>query len=243
MSQACSICNHPKRLSIDREIVEGKSHTGISRKYGVSDQSISSHAQNHLSRQLVQAWQKKELTESMNLLSRIEDVLSKAENIFNRNYLLKKDDLALRALSEQRSTIELLCKVAAYLHEARASELQSRHEDYESRRKEEEQERIGQALDRLNPREADLWEKLIAKINGADLDILPYYETKFPKLTTYEPKPLCDYIGKEQIAPCDQSSKAEIIEPEPSPYAVRPIPSEQIPGTKIMRKKLARKIF
>ena len=37
MPMACVICNHGKRLEIDREIIQGKSMAGISRKYNVSN--------------------------------------------------------------------------------------------------------------------------------------------------------------------------------------------------------------
>ena len=61
MPMACKVCNHPQRLKIDREIVQGKSLAGISKRYGVPWNSLDSHKSNHLSRQLVQAYEKKEL--------------------------------------------------------------------------------------------------------------------------------------------------------------------------------------
>ena len=70
-------CSHPRRLEIDRELVQGKSPSKIARNYGVNSQAVWRHAHNHLSRQLVQAYDKKELAESMDLLSRIEDILSR----------------------------------------------------------------------------------------------------------------------------------------------------------------------
>ena len=125
MSQVCRICNHTDRLGIDRELAQGKSKAAISRQYGVTTDSLSNHEATHLSRQLTQAYEKKELAESMDLLARIEDILSKAKQIFDRNYKLGKDGLALKALGEQRSTIELLAKIASFLHQARALELEA----------------------------------------------------------------------------------------------------------------------
>lgn len=180
MTMVCKICSHPKRLEIDREIVQGGNLSKIARKYGLPYNSLYNHSQNHLSRQLVQAYEKKELAESLNLLNRIEDMLNKAEEIFNRNYEAKKDLTALKALGEQRNTIELLAKIAAYLHETRALELQSKQEDYETRREREEQEFVSKALDRLNPSEADIWEKLIEKIHGlTDEEIIPFEEKRW----------------------------------------------------------------
>jgi transcriptional regulator with XRE-family HTH domain len=178
MSPACTICNHPRRLEIDRELAQGKSHQGLARRYGVDAQAVTRHAQNHLARQLVQAYERKELAESMNLLGRIEGILTKATNIFDRNYAKGKDGLALKALGEQRCTIELLAKIAAYLHESRAMELQASRGDYESRRREEEKEYVNMALDRLNEAEADLWEALLEKIHGERHDDIVPLQTR-----------------------------------------------------------------
>ena len=124
MGMTCTICNHDKRIEIDRELVQGISHQSIADQFGVNAQAVWRHSQNHLSRQLSTAYEMKELTESSNLLARIETILSKAELIFNRNFAKEKDALALKALSESRSTLELLAKIAAHMHATKAIELQ-----------------------------------------------------------------------------------------------------------------------
>lgn len=142
MSMACSICNHPKRLEIDRALVAGKSYQMLANEYGVDWQALRRHKQDHLSRQLSKAYQMQEAAESMDLLTRIEDILSKAQKIFDRNYEKGKDGLALKALSEQRSTIELLAKIAAFLHESRAAELQASQSQNEDESTKENQRRL-----------------------------------------------------------------------------------------------------
>ena len=224
MSQVCSICNNPKRLELDRLLVEGRSLASIGHQYQVSPDSLRIHRERHLSRQLVQAYEKQELSKSMDLLTRIEDILSKAQNIFDRNYLAKKDDLALRALSEQRNTIELLAKIAAFLHESRAMELQRQQGTYETKWREEQREQTMLVCDRLNPEEQDLLERLHAKINGeTDEDVMPYYETHWPKfrpLKVDEPLPIQEEFKQQQM-------KRTIL--PNNPLAVKPIPSTPIP--------------
>jgi len=216
MGMTCTICNNPRRVEIDRELVQGKSISAIGREFGVSLESLSGHRDSHLSRQLVQAYDKKQFTESMDLLTRIEDILSKAKNIFDRNYAIKRDGLALKALSEQRATIELLAKIAAFLHESRAMELQRQEGSYEFRRKQEEQERVKQALERLNDAEQDLWVALIEKIEGVrDDDIIPYYETKWP--TKFRPALYDEPVRDEPIP------ESEPIKRTRYPLSVQPI--------------------
>ncbi len=230
MTMACSICNNSKSLEIDRSLVQGKSHSSIARSYGVNAQAVWRHAENHLSRQLVQAYDKKEMAESMNLLARIEDILDKAKNIFDRNYEQKRDGLALKALSEQRNTIELLAKIAAYLHESRAMELQSQQGDYETRREEEEREFVAQALDRLNPAEADMWEKLCLKIHGEfDGDVLEYSPTVWPEPSHYSSKTLHEAKPSESVPePEDPEPVKKFTRTKKGKYAVQKVEPEKL---------------
>jgi len=81
----CKICSNPKRLQIDREIVSGGNLSSIAKKYSIPYNSLYNHAQSHISRQLVQAYRKKELEHNMDLLQRIDQIVARAEDIFHRN--------------------------------------------------------------------------------------------------------------------------------------------------------------
>ena len=172
MSMVCKICSDPNRLEIDRAIVQNGNLSKIAKKYNVPYGSLYSHAQEHLSRQLVQALERKGIAESMNLMNRIDHILISAEKIFERNYAVGKDRTALKALGEQRSTIELLAKISAYLHEARAMELQRQQGSYESRRAEEDKEFAVQVCDNLSEAEIKVYTALLEKANGAINDSL-----------------------------------------------------------------------
>lgn len=127
MTMTCTICNHPNRLSVDKDIVAGLSLTNIAKKYDVPYGSLYGHSQNHISRQLAKAWADKDMTESLDLLGRIDQIISRAEKIFRRNYDTGKDLIALKALTETRSTIELLAKISYSLHQAKVAELEASH--------------------------------------------------------------------------------------------------------------------
>jgi len=166
MGQLCKVCSHPKRLEIDRMIVAGSPILRISRIYGMTCNGIRAHAQNHLSRQLVQAVEKKSLTESGELLAQIEEILSKVRAICNRNYDLGRDLLALKALSEWRGTLQLVSQIAMNLHEARALELaieQTKNREVDDTRS---KEFVNRVFDRLNAGEVKLYLALVDRISG-----------------------------------------------------------------------------
>jgi transcriptional regulator with XRE-family HTH domain len=258
MGMSCTICNHNKRIEIDREIVQGKSHAKIAREFGVDSQAVRSHAENHLSRQLAKAWEKKELTESFGMLQRIETILTRTEKIFKRNYDKERDALALKALSESRSTLELLAKISYALHEVRLAELASSHGDYDSRKQQEQAEFAQRAVDRLTDSEAMLLARLIAKVNGEHNDIIQPGLT-FPRM----PEPsktksnACFFDGPYNDTPESEDADyggndsalngfKRTIDP---PYrGVKRLDPENIPSagdkmkTRIARKKLERLI-
>ncbi len=128
MTQVCRTCNHTNRLDIDRALVSGKSKASVAREFGVSVDSLSYHAEHHLSRQLVQAYEKKEALEGLNLLSEIEDLLQRTKRILTEAEKKKKYNLALRAIREARGVYELLSKIAFALHQARLTELELERE-------------------------------------------------------------------------------------------------------------------
>lgn len=158
MGMTCTICNHSERLEIDRALVEGKSYQSISKTYGVDAQAVSRHAQNHLSRQLTKAYETRSMSENMDLMNRIDRMIDNAETIFQRNFDKKKDYLALQALNTQKSVIELLAKISAYLHQSRAMELETsaKEDDYE----------IQQAVSKLELCELELLGKIQDKLVG-----------------------------------------------------------------------------
>jgi transposase-like protein len=128
MGQKCTICNHDKKLQIDRALVEGKSTAKIAREYGVSENSLHNHKHNHLSHQLVTAYQQKEVVTGNELLQKIDDLVDKSAQIFRRNFDKKRDVVALQALSQQRSTFELLAKIQVEMHKAKIMEAEQRQQ-------------------------------------------------------------------------------------------------------------------
>ncbi len=177
MGMVCQACNSSKRIQIDRDIVQGKSYSGIARTYGLGIESVRLHAKNHLSKQLVRAWDTKELDESMDLMGRIDKMLSRAEKIFKRNYVAKKDNTALKALGEQRKVFELLSNISFQLHQARISELELMRREDGSHDRQEAEQLFQNVSEVLTDHELMLFSKLLEKIEAKDpaIDVVAEY--------------------------------------------------------------------
>lgn len=171
MTQICTICKNAKRLEIDRLIVEGRGLTDIAKEFDVSYQSLWNHSQNHVTRQLAQAWDKIQLQQDFDLLGRIDKIISRCEDIFTRNYEAGHDITALKALTEQRSTVELIAKISYNLHQAKIAELQLIKEksgETEGQLKEEFQK----MLTVLSIEELNVYQRIQNKLLHQNTDII-----------------------------------------------------------------------
>jgi transposase-like protein len=163
MPQACSVCNHPKRLEIDKAILSGRSLASISRQYGVSSDALYHHRDNHITRQLATAMAKKELYQSMDMLSEIDELLHRTRRIMAQAEAKNNPNLELKAIAEARGSYELLSKIALTLHQIRIAELQT--EQFQQQKKEYAN------LSIFNTRELLMFRKLLRKLNEGDASI------------------------------------------------------------------------
>ena len=217
MGGFCSTCNHKKKLEIDRQLVTGISVSLLARQYNISKESLLWHKKHHLTGQLQSAYQKMESQNSIDLLSKIDEILTQAQNIFHRNYEKGRDALAIKALAEQRNTLQLLAQISHALHQAKQVELeQQRIESGESAKEEEEDWQ--ESLKVLNDEELRMLlalshklktgnEKLVIIPKDFNLDFMPdidYSEDYYP------PGPKGQESPKESV-------NFDIVEPEPEP--------------------------
>ncbi|MFZ5451847.1 MAG: hypothetical protein ACOZF2_08280 [Thermodesulfobacteriota bacterium] len=167
-----------------------------------------------MSRQLTQAWERKGLAENMDLLARIDKIIDRAEKIFSRNYAKESvsgDTLALKALGEQRSTIELLAKISAYLHQARLLELENSQDRFQEEREAEHKER----LKKLSFEELLVMSYIQTKMMGGEIpDHLAHVAEMFKGLATAPAPPL----PKPKLPPATPySGLGGVAEPDPIP--------------------------
>ena len=172
MASNCLTCTHKDRLAIDQKLVQGQSYSSIGREYNLPMMSVRNHAHNHLSRQLMVAWDRKETVQSMELMEKLREVLDNAQSIFKRNFDQGRDNTALRAIDSIRLTLELVARISAYVAEAKRAEAQTQAPDFQTFLEQEEREQAQRACDRLNEAEMDLYIRLINKIEGHTNEVI-----------------------------------------------------------------------
>ncbi len=224
MTMKCTICSHSKRLQIDREIIEGGNLSKIARKYKVSYNAIYYHSNNHLTRQLIQAYATKETNENFDLLGRIDKIVTRTEKIFHRNFDEGKDGVALKALDSQRNTFELLAKISYTLHQVKLAEIECMTIDKQENTKHQE---FANKMDVLNMPEMEMLNKLVKKVENSDAKTIIIPEpsdnirgeadvilNKVPKQSRTKPK------VEKSIKP----KRIRTQQPEDENLKVKPIP-------------------
>lgn len=218
----------PNRLEIDREIVKGTNIKEVARMFSIQNySSLWNHSREHISRQLAQVYDKRDTEQNFDLLAKIDTIISRAEDIFLRNYKKGADITALKALDSQRNTIELLAKISYALHQAKLAELEiARQQSGEI-----DQESVAayqKSLGVLNNNELSFLIKIQEKLQTQDKKIVVIPDDA-PSLINGKPR-----IGYHKVR-YDAVEEVETeSEPEPDYFSeqrVHLIPSEQIPNS------------
>jgi transposase len=118
MPRSCATCEHPEREAIDRALVGGASNRRVASKFDLSEASVRRHKSNHLARKLVMAEKAAEVAEADNLLDRLEALQSRTLAILEATEETHEHRVALAAIREARSNIELIGEVTRELDRA-----------------------------------------------------------------------------------------------------------------------------
>jgi hypothetical protein len=172
MSHACHICNHARRLEIDRLIVEGKNLAKLSKEFDVPYHSIYQHSQKHITRQLATVMGNKQLAIGEELLQTINEIITTAKVILKRNFEKKDKDhdlVALKAVDSVRNTIQLLSNISSQLHSARMAELQL-EKDQSGETEQQLKEQQQAALRILSNEELPVYLRLVNKVLNQNSD-------------------------------------------------------------------------
>ena len=111
MSKSCSICSSADRLKIDKALISGQTVPSIARQFNVSEQPLRRHKEKCLSRQLVQAAQKRDLLHSEGLLNILEGLLATANLICAQAYAQEKWQVALNGVNSARNVVETVARI------------------------------------------------------------------------------------------------------------------------------------
>ena len=254
MPRACLICNHPKRIEIDRLLVQGKSKTKIALEFDVPTYSLDYHKEHHVSRQMAQRMDRKEALDAVGLMDELQEIVADTKLIFKRNYAKDSasgDTTALRALDSRRATFDTILKACQLYHEAKLLELETSQDRFEQEAKAEYAEK----LKLLTTPELEAWCYLTAKMNGEELPegLVPdVFKTPAQAPPLIVPRPAPEQPVAAGTTPLKADLEPEPIpeqEPEPPPPpppGLPPRPFKEIPGggpgLKLRRNLLGRAI-
>jgi hypothetical protein len=118
VSRVCTICVHPEQAAINQALVHGAaSNRRIASQYGVSEIAIRRHKAGHLPRRLAQAQEAEDMADADSLLEQVSALHRRALAILGHAEVEGEHKLALAAIREARSNLELLGRLMGELNE------------------------------------------------------------------------------------------------------------------------------
>lgn len=217
LSYRCSVCQHPERLTIDRQLVQGIRKTTLAERYGVSTAALLNHEREHISRQLAQGIEKQQALQNMNLHEELVGTYNRVKRILDQAERDGKPYLALEAAAEMRQSMGLMLKCAVELQQMELIKLQIEQEKSGEATKDRQAEWTSKMWV-LSDAELLMYERICQKIDGGlKTVILPD-----PPKETFPP-----YHHQEPIEEDGESSEPEPGgegELRPGPVQPRTIP-------------------
>lgn len=125
--KTCSVCNHPKRDTIDKCLVDGDSLRDIESLFDVSRSALQRHKADHLSAALIKSTPPAIIAENVGLADQLRDIHARTVKILEDAEASGDGRTALVAIRECRSNLELLAKIELIL--TTRAEAKQAHED------------------------------------------------------------------------------------------------------------------
>ncbi len=116
MSRKCTICTHPQRAEIDRELAEGRSIRDIARRYSVSRPSLHRH-RTHVQDAIQQAIEAKAVQVGVSVLDRIRELNREARSLLEEARSRGRYAAAVQAIGAATRLLELEAKLLGELDE------------------------------------------------------------------------------------------------------------------------------
>ena len=115
MSRTCTVCAHPDKEAINKELVNGTPYRHIAARFDTSTGALQRHKQDHLPVALAMAKEAEEVAQADDLLGQLVGLQGKALSILDTAEQAGDLRVALAALREVRATMELVGKVTGEL--------------------------------------------------------------------------------------------------------------------------------
>jgi len=117
MPRACTICQHPSREAINRELAAHTAIPALGAKYRVSPDALLRHRANHFPAVVAKAQAAMEVAEADDLLAQVRALQSRALTILDKAEAAGDLRTALTAIREARGNLELLARLLGELQE------------------------------------------------------------------------------------------------------------------------------
>lgn len=113
----CTVCTHPERGLVERDITAGVPNTQVAAKHGLSKDAVRRHRDRHLSAALRGVLTKRDDQLGSRALDRLEGLYGRAEGILDAATAEGKAAMSLAAIKELRGIVELLARLTGELDE------------------------------------------------------------------------------------------------------------------------------
>ncbi len=117
MPQPCSICASPVRHAIDVAIVAGTPNRRVAALFDVSEQAVRRHRAAHLPAQMARARDAAELADADDLVAQARALQARTLAILDEADAAGDRRVALAAIREARSTLQLVAQLTGALRE------------------------------------------------------------------------------------------------------------------------------
>ena len=123
MPRTCSICTHPQREAIDKDLASGQPYRGISRAFRVSEDALARHREAHLPETLAKAHDASEVARADDLLNQLQLLQKVTMLILSRAEQAGALRTMLGAVREARENLELIGRLVGDLRDGSAVNL------------------------------------------------------------------------------------------------------------------------
>lgn len=175
MARQCQVCIHEKRFEIEQKMIRGINITTLAKEYNISYDSLYDHKKSHIPKSLLQVQEKLNLSERFDILTELEQIVSKTKDIFNLAYADEKYSTALKALDSQKGTYDVLCRMLALYQQTLALEnenLKLKSGDNDEEREAEANRIFTEKIKVLTESELLILSKLQDKINNQSDEVI-----------------------------------------------------------------------
>jgi len=115
MTRRCTVCDHPDREEIDRQLVCGTQYRIIADRFSLSFGAVARHKDGHIPAVLVKAQDAGEVAQGDTLMDQVRALQAEAVDILTEARAAGDLKTALQGIGKARDCLELLFKVEGRL--------------------------------------------------------------------------------------------------------------------------------